>query len=114
MCVYGFWRDENLTLSSVHVLLAYKTTIRLIPIAADGLKRNMYGLDINKKGTKMGEIAIPEALGLGGCGARGAGCRKDFTRAHFERKETRETGKHGERNTTPRWRRSGSCCFLDL
>ena len=28
----------------------------------------MFGLDINKKGTKMGEIAIPEALGLAsGC-----------------------------------------------
>ena len=51
-------------------LLAYKTTIRLIPIVARRTlgKRNMYGLDINKKGTKMGEIAIPEALGLAsGC-----------------------------------------------
>ena len=59
-----------LLLAAFTSVLAYATTARLIPIVARRTlgKRNMFGLDINKKGTKMGEIAIPEALGLAsGC-----------------------------------------------
>jgi UDP-N-acetylglucosamine--dolichyl-phosphate N-acetylglucosaminephosphotransferase len=59
-----------LLLAAFTSVLAYATTARLIPIVARCTlgKRNMFGLDINKKGTKMGEIAIPEALGLAsGC-----------------------------------------------
>jgi UDP-N-acetylglucosamine--dolichyl-phosphate N-acetylglucosaminephosphotransferase len=59
-----------LLLAAFTSVLAYATTARLMPIVARRTlgKRNMFGLDINKKGTKMGEIAIPEALGLAsGC-----------------------------------------------
>jgi len=59
-----------LLLAAFTSVLAYATTARLIPIVARRTlgKQNMFGLDINKKGTKMGEIAIPEALGLAsGC-----------------------------------------------
>ena len=59
-----------LLLAAFTSVLAYATTARLIPIVARRTlrKRNVFGLDINKKGTKMGEIAIPEALGLAsGC-----------------------------------------------
>lgn len=59
-----------LLLAAFTSVLGYATTARLIPIVARRTlgKRNMFGLDINKKGTKMGEIAIPEALGLAsGC-----------------------------------------------
>jgi len=59
-----------LLLAAFTSALAYKITARLIPLVARRTlgKRNMFGLDINKKGTKMGEIPIPEALGLAsGC-----------------------------------------------
>ena len=59
-------------------IIAFIVTIWLIPILAKyTLNKGMYGLDINKKGTKNGEIKIPESLGIAvgivflGCGAIG-------------------------------------------
>ncbi|XP_020275109.1 UDP-N-acetylglucosamine--dolichyl-phosphate N-acetylglucosaminephosphotransferase-like [Asparagus officinalis] len=40
-------------------------TVRLIPVAARYLlRRSMFGLDINKKGTPQGGIKVPESLGI--------------------------------------------------
>ncbi|KAI0510579.1 hypothetical protein KFK09_011184 [Dendrobium nobile] len=39
--------------------------LRMIPVAARYvLKRNMFGYDINKKGTPQGNIKVPESLGI--------------------------------------------------
>lgn len=47
---------------------AFAMTVWLIPIVANyTLKKGMYGMDINKRGTPGGEVKIPESLGIA-CG----------------------------------------------
>ena len=71
-----------LTSAAVSVL-GFFLTLRLIPVTkASTLKAGLFGMDINKKGSKGGEKKIPESLGLasgvvflvrGGRGVRGSG-----------------------------------------
>jgi len=59
-----------ISLSILTSVIAYVITVRLVPIVAKRThkKRMMFGLDINKRGTKMGSVEIPEACGLAsGC-----------------------------------------------
>ncbi|CAL9782667.1 unnamed protein product [Musa acuminata subsp. burmannicoides] len=44
---------------------AFVLAVRMIPVAARYvLRRNLYGFDINKKGTPQGTIKVPESLGI--------------------------------------------------
>ncbi|URD79205.1 Glycosyl transferase family 4 [Musa troglodytarum] len=44
---------------------AFVLAVRMIPVAARYvLRRNLYGFDINKKGTPQGNIKVPESLGI--------------------------------------------------
>ncbi|CAI8602098.1 unnamed protein product [Vicia faba] len=46
-------------------LTAFFVTVRMIPVASRYvLKRNLFGFDINKKGTPQGNIKVPESLGI--------------------------------------------------
>uniref|UniRef100_A0A1J3HLE8 UDP-N-acetylglucosamine--dolichyl-phosphate N-acetylglucosaminephosphotransferase n=1 Tax=Noccaea caerulescens TaxID=107243 RepID=A0A1J3HLE8_NOCCA len=46
-------------------LLGFFVTLKMIPVAARYvLRRNMFGFDINKRGTPQGEIKVPESLGI--------------------------------------------------
>ncbi|KAE9619734.1 hypothetical protein Lal_00038163 [Lupinus albus] len=46
-------------------LVGFFVTVKLIPVASRYvLKRNLFGFDINKKGTPMGDIKVPESLGI--------------------------------------------------
>lgn len=46
-------------------VLAFLATLRLVPpVAAATLRRGLFGMDINKKGTAGGEVRVPEAAGL--------------------------------------------------
>ena len=47
---------------------AFLVTVWLIPVVARyTVKKGMFGMDINKKGTPGGEVKIPESLGIA-CG----------------------------------------------
>ena len=57
-------RYSVLTSAAVSVL-GFFGTLRLIPVTrAYTLKAGLFGLDINKKGSKEGEKRVPESLGL--------------------------------------------------
>ncbi|CAA7057181.1 unnamed protein product [Microthlaspi erraticum] len=46
-------------------LFGFFVTLKMIPVAARYvLRRNMFGFDINKRGTPQGEIKVPESLGI--------------------------------------------------
>ena len=46
-------------------LLALLSTLKLIPlVAAKTQARGMFGYDLNKRGTPMGEVRVPESAGL--------------------------------------------------
>ncbi|KAK4755392.1 hypothetical protein SAY87_009149 [Trapa incisa] len=46
-------------------LVGYFVTIRMIPVASRYvLRRNLFGYDINKKGTPQGSVKVPESLGI--------------------------------------------------
>ncbi|KAI8559095.1 hypothetical protein RHMOL_Rhmol04G0148000 [Rhododendron molle] len=51
----------NAVLSSV----AFLVTLSMIPVASRYvLRRNLFGYDINKKGTPQGSVKVPESLGI--------------------------------------------------
>jgi UDP-N-acetylglucosamine--dolichyl-phosphate N-acetylglucosaminephosphotransferase len=44
---------------------AFWATLRLVPpVRAATLRRGLFGLDINKRGTPAGAVPVPEAVGL--------------------------------------------------
>ncbi|XP_030453184.2 uncharacterized protein LOC115674809 [Syzygium oleosum] len=46
-------------------LAGFFATVRLIPVASRYvLRRNLFGYDINKKGTPQGTVKVPESLGI--------------------------------------------------
>ncbi|KAH0924679.1 hypothetical protein HID58_016935, partial [Brassica napus] len=46
-------------------LVGFFVTLKMIPVAARYvLRRNMFGFDINKRGTPQGEVKVPESLGI--------------------------------------------------
>lgn len=45
--------------------LSYLLTCKLIPVFKPyNLKADLFGMDINKKGTEMGEKKVPESMGM--------------------------------------------------
>lgn len=46
-------------------ILAFMATFRLIPVVSQYmLKRDLFGFDVNKKGTPAGTLKVPESMGL--------------------------------------------------
>ncbi|KAK1397466.1 UDP-N-acetylglucosamine--dolichyl-phosphate N-acetylglucosaminephosphotransferase [Heracleum sosnowskyi] len=46
-------------------IFGFFVTLRMIPVASKYLlRRNMFGFDINKKGTPQGSVQVPESLGI--------------------------------------------------
>ncbi|KMZ68088.1 Phospho-N-acetylmuramoyl-pentapeptide-transferase [Zostera marina] len=56
---------RSIVINAAMSLGGFIVSIRLIPVAAWYLsRRNMFGYDINKKGTPAGKIKVPETLGI--------------------------------------------------
>lgn len=52
-------------LSLLFSVLGYLATAAMIPLMKDlHVKANLFGMDINKRGTPAGEVKVPEALGI--------------------------------------------------
>lgn len=56
---------ESILINMVMSIGAFFATVFIIPVASKYvLRRNMFGYDINKKGSPQGSIKVPESLGL--------------------------------------------------
>ncbi|OIV90427.1 hypothetical protein TanjilG_25031 [Lupinus angustifolius] len=56
---------RSILINAAMSLAGFFVTVKLIPVASRYvLKRNLFGYDINKKGTPMGDIKVPESLGI--------------------------------------------------
>ncbi|KAJ6813242.1 UDP-N-acetylglucosamine--dolichyl-phosphate N-acetylglucosaminephosphotransferase-like [Iris pallida] len=56
---------RSIAISAAMSIAGFVVTVRLIPVAARYvLRRNLFGYDINKKGTPLGLIKVPESLGI--------------------------------------------------
>ncbi|CAL5351856.1 unnamed protein product [Camellia sinensis] len=56
---------RSILINAVLSSAAFFVTLAMIPVASKYvLRRNMFGYDINKKGTPQGSIKVPESLGI--------------------------------------------------
>ncbi|KAI7997637.1 UDP-N-acetylglucosamine--dolichyl-phosphate N-acetylglucosaminephosphotransferase [Camellia lanceoleosa] len=56
---------RSILINAVLSCAAFFVTLAMIPVASKYvLRRNMFGYDINKKGTTQGSIKVPESLGI--------------------------------------------------
>ncbi|KAG8367859.1 hypothetical protein BUALT_Bualt16G0116400 [Buddleja alternifolia] len=56
---------KSISISAFVSILGFLITVKLIPVASKYvLRRNLFGYDINKKGTPDGSIKVPESLGI--------------------------------------------------
>ncbi|XP_062006119.1 uncharacterized protein LOC133723321 [Rosa rugosa] len=56
---------NSILINAALSLAAFFVTVKLIPVASRYvLRRNLFGYDINKKGTPQGTIKVPESLGI--------------------------------------------------
>ncbi|KAJ6852986.1 UDP-N-acetylglucosamine--dolichyl-phosphate N-acetylglucosaminephosphotransferase-like [Iris pallida] len=55
---------RSIAISAAMSIAGFVVTVRLIPVAARYVLRNLFGYDINKKGTPLGLIKVPESLGI--------------------------------------------------
>ncbi|XP_042378302.1 UDP-N-acetylglucosamine--dolichyl-phosphate N-acetylglucosaminephosphotransferase-like isoform X2 [Zingiber officinale] len=56
---------RSISISAAMSFGAFVVAVRMIPVAARYvLRRNLFGFDINKKGTPQGAIKVPESLGI--------------------------------------------------
>ncbi|OIS98970.1 PREDICTED: UDP-N-acetylglucosamine--dolichyl-phosphate N-acetylglucosaminephosphotransferase [Nicotiana attenuata] len=56
---------RSILINAVVSLIGFFGTVTMIPVASKYmLRRGLFGLDINKKGTPQGSIKVPESLGL--------------------------------------------------
>ncbi|XP_009597845.1 uncharacterized protein LOC107801615 [Nicotiana tabacum] len=56
---------RSILINAVISLIGFFGTVTMIPVASKYmLRRGLFGLDINKKGTPQGSIKVPESLGL--------------------------------------------------
>ncbi|KAI3446516.1 hypothetical protein Pfo_003181 [Paulownia fortunei] len=56
---------KSILISAFVSILGFFITVRMIPVASKYvLRRNLFGYDINKKGTPDGSIKVPESLGI--------------------------------------------------
>ncbi|KAK4580803.1 hypothetical protein RGQ29_024449 [Quercus rubra] len=64
---YNIDRDlkKSILINAVLSLIGFLVTVKIIPIASRYvLRRNLFGFDINKKGTPGGTLRVPESLGI--------------------------------------------------
>ncbi|KAL5546438.1 hypothetical protein UlMin_006125 [Ulmus minor] len=68
--IFFHYKIENELKKSILInaglsLAGYFVTVKLIPVASRYvLRRNLFGYDINKKGTPQGTVKVPESLGI--------------------------------------------------
>nr|GMC82508.1 UDP-N-acetylglucosamine--dolichyl-phosphate N-acetylglucosaminephosphotransferase [Ipomoea batatas] len=56
---------RSIIINAIISLLGYFVTLAMIPVASKYLvRRNLFGYDINKRGTPQGTIKVPESLGI--------------------------------------------------
>ncbi|KAK4432086.1 UDP-N-acetylglucosamine--dolichyl-phosphate N-acetylglucosaminephosphotransferase [Sesamum alatum] len=56
---------KSILISALVSIIGFLITVRMIPVASKYvLRRNLFGYDINKKGTPDGSIKVPESLGI--------------------------------------------------
>ncbi|KAL3841209.1 hypothetical protein ACJIZ3_025800 [Penstemon smallii] len=56
---------KPILINAVISFIGFLITVRMIPVASKYvLRRNLFGYDINKKGTPDGSIKVPESLGI--------------------------------------------------
>ncbi|KAK6124659.1 hypothetical protein DH2020_041599 [Rehmannia glutinosa] len=56
---------KSILINSVVSFIGFLIAVRMIPVASKYvLRRNLFGYDINKKGTPDGSIKVPESLGI--------------------------------------------------
>ncbi|KAH0882029.1 hypothetical protein HID58_058125 [Brassica napus] len=56
---------RSILINAALSLVGFFVTLKMIPVAARYvLRRNMFGFDINKRGTPQGEVKVPESLGI--------------------------------------------------
>ncbi|PRQ44922.1 putative UDP-N-acetylglucosamine--dolichyl-phosphate N-acetylglucosaminephosphotransferase [Rosa chinensis] len=56
---------NSILINAALSLAAFFVTVKMIPVASRYvLRRNLFGYDINKKGTPQGTIKVPESLGI--------------------------------------------------
>ncbi|XP_030926948.1 UDP-N-acetylglucosamine--dolichyl-phosphate N-acetylglucosaminephosphotransferase [Quercus lobata] len=64
---YNIDRDlkKSILINAVLSLVGFFVTVKIIPVASRYvLRRNLFGYDINKKGTPGGTLRVPESLGI--------------------------------------------------
>nr|GMD06309.1 UDP-N-acetylglucosamine--dolichyl-phosphate N-acetylglucosaminephosphotransferase-like [Ipomoea batatas] len=68
--IYYHYRIESelrrsIIINAIISLLGYFVTLAMIPVASKYLlRKNLFGYDINKRGTPQGTIKVPESLGI--------------------------------------------------
>ncbi|KAF2289351.1 hypothetical protein GH714_035229 [Hevea brasiliensis] len=56
---------RSILINAVLSLAGFFLTVKMIPVASRYvLRRNLFGYDINKKGTPQGTVKVPESLGI--------------------------------------------------
>ncbi|KAG9157461.1 hypothetical protein Leryth_010294 [Lithospermum erythrorhizon] len=56
---------RSILINALVSIIGFFITVTLIPVASKYvLRRNLYGRDINKKGTPKGDVKVPESLGI--------------------------------------------------
>ncbi|XP_059309793.1 uncharacterized protein LOC132060916 [Lycium ferocissimum] len=56
---------KSILINAIVSLIGFFVTVTMIPVASKYvLRRNLFGYDINKKGTPQGSIKVPESLGI--------------------------------------------------
>ncbi|XP_028766638.1 UDP-N-acetylglucosamine--dolichyl-phosphate N-acetylglucosaminephosphotransferase [Neltuma alba] len=56
---------RSILINAVMSLAGFFVTVKMIPVASRYvLRRNLFGYDINKKGTDQGTVKVPESLGI--------------------------------------------------
>ncbi|KAM3690988.1 hypothetical protein ACB094_09G161300 [Castanea mollissima] len=64
---YNIDRDlkKSILINAVLSLVGFLVTVKIIPVASRYvIRRNLFGFDINKKGTPGGTLRVPESLGI--------------------------------------------------
>ncbi|CAI0406782.1 unnamed protein product [Linum tenue] len=57
--------QKSILINAALSLAGFFLTVKMIPVASRYvLRRNLFGYDINKKGTRQGTVKVPESLGI--------------------------------------------------
>ncbi|KAL7092927.1 hypothetical protein ACP275_11G012100 [Erythranthe tilingii] len=64
-CKIDYELKRSISISAFVSMMGFFVTVKMIPVASKYvLRRNLFGYDINKKGTPDGSIKVPESLGI--------------------------------------------------